>query len=53
MLACLERMGPAAGEALPRVREELTRTRRSGRFASAENDEELQRTCRALLARLS
>ncbi|MEU1620801.1 HEAT repeat domain-containing protein [Streptomyces sp. NPDC005722] len=53
VLACLDRMGPAAGEALPRVREELTRTRRSGRFRDVEHDEELRRMCRTVLARLS
>ncbi|MFE0627561.1 HEAT repeat domain-containing protein [Streptomyces sp. NPDC058864] len=53
VLACLGRMGTAAEEALPQVREELTRTRRSGRFGSVEHDEELQRTCRAFLAHFS
>lgn len=53
VLACFDRMGPAAGEALPHVREELTRTRRSGRFRDVGHDEELQRMCRTVLARLS
>ncbi|SNT47732.1 hypothetical protein SAMN05216252_12934 [Actinacidiphila glaucinigra] len=46
-------MGPAAGEVLPHVREELTRTRRSGRFRDVRHDEELQLMCRTVLARLS
>ncbi|WP_405771029.1 HEAT repeat domain-containing protein [Actinacidiphila glaucinigra] len=52
-LACFDRMGPAAGEALPHLRAELTRTRRSGRFRDVRHDEELQRMCRTVLARLS
>ncbi|MFJ4185504.1 HEAT repeat domain-containing protein [Kitasatospora sp. NPDC089509] len=53
VLACLERMGPAAAPALPRLRTELAQARRSGRFGSVTNDEELQHTCRTVLTRLS
>ncbi|MFH8739115.1 MULTISPECIES: hypothetical protein [unclassified Streptomyces] len=52
VLVCLNRMGPAVAPALPRIQEELARSRRSGRFASMSNDEELQRACRAILIRL-
>lgn len=52
VLACLDRMGAAAMPALPRLRAELALVRRSGRFGSIENDEELQRTARAILLRL-
>ncbi|MGV9581152.1 HEAT repeat domain-containing protein [Streptomyces sp. NPDC003509] len=48
VLACLSRMGPAARPALPRIREELTLLRRSGRFRSITNDEELQAACRSI-----
>ncbi|MGW1440591.1 HEAT repeat domain-containing protein, partial [Streptomyces griseus] len=48
VLACLNRMGPAARPALPQVRKELTLLRRSGRFRSISNDEELQAACRAI-----
>ncbi|MFD4693243.1 HEAT repeat domain-containing protein [Streptomyces sp. NPDC058463] len=53
VLACLNRMGPAAAPALPRIRGELALPRRSGRFRSIANDEELQDTCRAIVARLA
>ncbi len=53
VLACLDRMGSAAAPALPRIRAELAQARRSGRFGRVANDEELQRTCRTILARLS
>ncbi|MFD9953426.1 HEAT repeat domain-containing protein [[Kitasatospora] papulosa] len=48
VLACLSRMGPAARPALPRIREELTLLRRSGRFRSITNDEEVQAACRSI-----
>ncbi|MDF0376188.1 HEAT repeat domain-containing protein [Streptomyces sp. KA12] len=48
VLACLSRMGPAARPALPRIREELTLLRRSDRFRSITNDEELQAACRSI-----
>ncbi|MFE4693331.1 HEAT repeat domain-containing protein [Streptomyces sp. NPDC056749] len=51
VLACLNRMGPAARPALPRIREELTLLRRSGRFRSITNDEELLEACRSIAAR--
>ncbi|MET9388518.1 HEAT repeat domain-containing protein [Streptomyces sp. NPDC002928] len=53
VLACLNRMGPAAAPALPRIRTELALPRRSGRFRSTANDEDLQGTCRAIVARLA
>ncbi|MFE1521366.1 HEAT repeat domain-containing protein [[Kitasatospora] papulosa] len=51
VLACLKRMGPAARSSLPRLREELTLLRRSGRFRSISNDEELLDACRSTLSR--
>ncbi|MFE3676101.1 HEAT repeat domain-containing protein [Streptomyces griseus] len=51
VLACLNRMGSAARPALPQVRNELTLLRRSGRFHSISNDEELQAACRAITVR--
>ncbi|MFF5728053.1 HEAT repeat domain-containing protein [[Kitasatospora] papulosa] len=51
VLACLNRMGRAARPALPRIREELTLLRRSGRFRSITNDEELLNACRSIAAR--
>ncbi|MFI5775098.1 HEAT repeat domain-containing protein [Streptomyces sp. NPDC051658] len=53
VLACLNRMGPAAAPALPRIRAELSLPRRSGRFKSITCDEELQNTCRTIMARLT
>jgi hypothetical protein len=53
VLACLDRMGPAAQPALPQLRSELARPRRGGRFASIDNDQELQRLSRAIIARLA
>ncbi|MEV1005596.1 hypothetical protein [Nonomuraea sp. NPDC050202] len=53
VVACLDRMGPAAAPALPRLRSELIRPRRGGRFASIGNDEELQRISRAIVERLA
>ncbi|MER5600425.1 HEAT repeat domain-containing protein [Streptomyces sp. NPDC002265] len=53
VLACLNRMGHAAAPALPLIRKELALPRRSGRFRSTENDEDLQDTCRAIVARLA
>ncbi|MEU2346349.1 HEAT repeat domain-containing protein [Streptomyces sp. NPDC013082] len=51
VLACLHRMGPAARPAFPRVREELALLRRSGRFRTIANDEELLDACRSTLSR--
>ncbi|MFF1651581.1 HEAT repeat domain-containing protein [Streptomyces sp. NPDC058240] len=53
VLACLNRMGPAAAPALPRIRAELALPRRGGRFRSITCDEELQNACRTIMARLS
>ncbi|MEV0093726.1 HEAT repeat domain-containing protein [Streptomyces sp. NPDC050738] len=53
VVACLDRMDLAAMPAARRIRAELEQTRRGGRFASIENDEELQATCRTLSMRLS
>ncbi|MFE3875870.1 hypothetical protein ACFXPX_15915 [Kitasatospora sp. NPDC059146] len=50
VLECLQRMGPAAAPALPRVRAELALTRRSGGFCDGiEYDEALLRACRAVI----
>ncbi|MFF4817138.1 HEAT repeat domain-containing protein [Kitasatospora sp. NPDC001309] len=50
VLECLQRMGPAAAPALPRVRAELALTRRSGGFFDGiEYDEALLRACRAVI----
>jgi hypothetical protein len=51
VLACLNRMGPATAPAMLRIQAELALPRR-GRFRSVAIDEELQRTCRAILTRL-
>ncbi|WP_331733624.1 HEAT repeat domain-containing protein (plasmid) [Embleya sp. NBC_00888] len=53
VLTCLDRMGSAAAPALPRVRAELALPRRSGRYANLADDEELQRMCRDVLARVA
>jgi hypothetical protein len=53
VLACLNRMGPAARPALPQLRAELCLPRRGGRFASIANDEELQRLAGDLVRRLA
>ncbi|WP_224277526.1 HEAT repeat domain-containing protein [Streptomyces sp. LS1784] len=51
---CLQRMGPAAAPALPRIHAELTLTRRSGDFfASVEDDEALQRAALAAINQLT
>jgi hypothetical protein len=52
VVACLDRMGPLAAPALPLLREQLAQPRRGGRFQSIEDDEELQRVGRLLIARL-
>ncbi len=52
VVACLDRMGPAAAPALPRIRDELSRPQRSY-FRSASADRELLRLCGAVLSRLS
>ena len=53
VVACLDRMGPAAQPALPQLRAQLALPRRGGRFASIDNDEELQRLSRTIIARLA
>ncbi|MFJ4094188.1 HEAT repeat domain-containing protein [Kitasatospora sp. NPDC089913] len=54
VLERLQRMGPAAAPALPRIRAELARVRRSGGiFTSVEDDEALQHTARTLVDRLA
>ncbi|MGY0466646.1 HEAT repeat domain-containing protein [Kitasatospora sp. cg17-2] len=54
VLECLLRMGPAAAPVLPRIREELTRVRRSGRnIGGIDEDEALQHTARAIIERLA
>jgi len=49
--ATLDRMGHLGRPALPQLRAELARPRRSGRYASIENDEDLQRLSRAIISR--
>ncbi|MEU3724556.1 hypothetical protein [Streptomyces sp. NPDC031705] len=50
VLECLQRMGPAAGPALPRIHAELALARRSGGpFTNIEDDEVLQRAARAVI----
>ncbi|MFF2546119.1 HEAT repeat domain-containing protein [Kitasatospora sp. NPDC058063] len=52
VMACLQRMGPAAAPARPRIGAELALARRSGDlFSSVEDDEELQRAARAVIDR--
>jgi hypothetical protein len=47
---CLQRMGPAAAPALPRIHAELALARRGGGFfATIEDDEALQRAGRAVI----
>ncbi|MFJ1936625.1 HEAT repeat domain-containing protein [Kitasatospora sp. NPDC088160] len=54
VLECLQRMGPAAAPALPRIRLELALARRSGGFfKSVEDDEALQRAGRAVIKHLT
>jgi hypothetical protein len=53
VVACLDRMGPAARPALPQLRSQLALPRRGGWMASIDNDEELQRLSRAIIGRLS
>jgi HEAT repeat protein len=53
VVACLDRMGLAAEPALPRLRSQLVLPRRGGRFASIDNDEELQRVSRVIVGRLT
>ncbi|MGW5001437.1 HEAT repeat domain-containing protein [Streptomyces hydrogenans] len=54
VLACLDRMGPAALPALPRIQAALTRPHRYGQrwTGSVARDLEIQDTCRNILARL-
>ncbi|MEU1284556.1 HEAT repeat domain-containing protein [Kitasatospora sp. NPDC005856] len=50
VMDCLQRMGPAAAPALPRIHAELTLARRGGGFfGSVEDDEALQRAGRAVI----
>ncbi|MFG2087207.1 MULTISPECIES: HEAT repeat domain-containing protein [unclassified Spirillospora] len=49
VVACLDRMGPAARPALPRLRSELHHTQRRGRYDSIDDDEELQEISRTLI----
>ncbi|MFF4381710.1 HEAT repeat domain-containing protein [Kitasatospora sp. NPDC001547] len=52
VMDCLQRMGPAAAPALPRIHAELALARRSGGFfGSVEDDEALQRAGRAVIDR--
>ncbi|MET8542329.1 HEAT repeat domain-containing protein [Kitasatospora sp. NPDC004799] len=50
VVACLQRLGPAAAPALPRIHAELARTRRSGDlFSTVADDEALQGAARAVI----
>ncbi|CAM5404352.1 hypothetical protein GCM10010329_16450 [Streptomyces spiroverticillatus] len=51
VVECLDRMGPAAAPALPRIRDELSRPQGSY-FRSASADRELLHLCRSVLSRL-
>jgi hypothetical protein len=51
VVATLDRMGHLARPALPQLHAELVRPRRSGRYSSIENDEELQHLSRAIISR--
>jgi hypothetical protein len=53
VVACLDRMGPAARPALPQLRSELLHTQRRGRYNSIDNDEKLQEISRTLIERLA
>ncbi|WP_043476849.1 HEAT repeat domain-containing protein [Kitasatospora sp. MBT66] len=54
VLECLQRMGPAAAPALPRIRAELARPRRTGGFfGGIDEDEALQHTARVLIDQVS
>ncbi|RPE27146.1 hypothetical protein EDD90_10836 [Streptomyces sp. Ag109_O5-1] len=53
VVTCLDRMGSLAAPALPLLREQLALPRRGGRFQSIDDDEELQRVGRTLIARLA
>ncbi|MEU3571905.1 HEAT repeat domain-containing protein [Kitasatospora sp. NPDC036755] len=54
VLECLRRMGPAAAPALPLVRAECARSRRSGGFFMiVEEDEALRRTALAVIDQLA
>lgn len=53
VVTCLNSMAPAAEPALPQLIAELARPERGGRLTSIDNDEELQRLGRAIVARLT
>ncbi|TDB95578.1 HEAT repeat domain-containing protein [Actinomadura sp. 7K534] len=53
VVACLDRMGPAARPALPQLRSELRHPQRRGRYNSIDNDEKLQEISRTLIERLT
>ncbi|MFB7382467.1 HEAT repeat domain-containing protein [Kitasatospora purpeofusca] len=54
VLECLQRMGPAAAPALPRIRAELARPRRTGGFfGGIDEDEALQHTARIVIHQLA
>ncbi|MFF0087908.1 HEAT repeat domain-containing protein [Streptomyces canus] len=52
VVACLDRMDALAAPALPLLREQLDQPQRGNGFQTLENDEELQRLTRTLIARL-
>ncbi|WP_436786576.1 hypothetical protein [Yinghuangia sp. YIM S10712] len=51
VVACLDRMGPATEPALPHIRTQLALPERGGRFSTIDNDQELQRISRTIIAR--
>lgn len=54
VLECLQRMGPAAAPALPRIHAELALARRNvGFFTSTEHDEALQRAAQTVIDQLT
>ncbi|GLV85823.1 hypothetical protein Slala03_55120 [Streptomyces lavendulae subsp. lavendulae] len=54
VLECLQRMGPAAAPALPRIHAELALARRSGGFfKTVEQDEALQRAAHTIIDQLA
>lgn len=52
VVSVLDRMGPAAAPALPRLRVEIAHTRRGGRYGAIDTDEDLIAACQMLIDRL-
>ncbi|MFD2685089.1 HEAT repeat domain-containing protein [Streptomyces phyllanthi] len=51
VVSCLDRMGRAAEPALPQIRSQLALPGRGGWGTRIDRDEEMQRTCRAIIGR--